>query len=97
MTILGSGEPDLDAIGHQLRGWFGSGGGGVAPPADVPDSPSAARLSGRRLRRSSRRGSQPGLYACGDHREHPSLNGALASGRRAAEAVLADAAELRRR
>ncbi len=28
----------------------------------------------------------PGLYACGDHREHPSLNGALASGRRAAEA-----------
>ena len=24
-----------------------------------------------------------GLYACGDHREHPSLNGALASGRRA--------------
>ena len=31
-----------------------------------------------------------GLYACGDHREHPSLNGALASGRRAAEAVLAD-------
>jgi predicted NAD/FAD-dependent oxidoreductase len=32
----------------------------------------------------------PGLYACGDHREHPSLNGALASGRKAAEAVLAD-------
>ena len=32
----------------------------------------------------------PGLYACGDHREHPSLTGALASGRRAAEAVLSD-------
>ena len=42
-------------------------------------------------------GTQPvrladGLYACGDHREHPSLNGALASGRRAADAVLADGA-----
>jgi predicted NAD/FAD-dependent oxidoreductase len=34
----------------------------------------------------------PGLYACGDHREHPSLNGALHSGRRAADAVLADLA-----
>jgi phytoene dehydrogenase-like protein len=30
-------------------------------------------------------------YACGDQREHPSLNGALASGRRAAGAVLAGA------
>jgi hypothetical protein len=32
------------------------------------------------------------LYACGDHRERASLAGALASGRRAAEAVLLDLA-----
>ncbi len=33
-----------------------------------------------------------GLYACGDHLETPSINGALRSGRRAAEALLADLA-----
>lgn len=31
-----------------------------------------------------------GLYACGDYLETPSINGALRSGRRAAEALLAD-------
>lgn len=31
-----------------------------------------------------------GLYVCGDHRDTPSIQGALVSGRRAAEAVLAD-------
>jgi phytoene dehydrogenase-like protein len=33
---------------------------------------------------------RPGLYLCGDHRETPSLQGAMASGRRAAEAVMED-------
>jgi len=33
---------------------------------------------------------RPGVYTCGDHRENASINGALASGRRAAEAVLSD-------
>jgi phytoene dehydrogenase-like protein len=33
---------------------------------------------------------RPGLYLCGDHRETPSLQGAMASGRRAAEAVVED-------
>lgn len=31
-----------------------------------------------------------GLYMCGDHRANPSLNGAMLSGRRAAEAVIED-------
>jgi hypothetical protein len=31
-----------------------------------------------------------GLYVCGDHRDTSSIQGALASGRRAAHAVLAD-------
>lgn len=31
-----------------------------------------------------------GLYLCGDHRETPSLQGAMVSGRRAAEAVIGD-------
>ena len=33
---------------------------------------------------------RPGVYACGDHRDNASSNGALASGRRAAEALLSD-------
>ncbi|HTB91457.1 MAG TPA: NAD(P)/FAD-dependent oxidoreductase [Candidatus Sulfotelmatobacter sp.] len=33
---------------------------------------------------------RPGVYACGDHRDNASINGAMASGRRAAEAVLSD-------
>ncbi|GHF33629.1 phytoene dehydrogenase-like protein [Amycolatopsis bartoniae] len=32
----------------------------------------------------------PGRYVCGDHRDTPSIQGALVSGRRAAEAVLRD-------
>jgi predicted NAD/FAD-dependent oxidoreductase len=31
-----------------------------------------------------------GIYVCGDHRDNASINGAMLSGRRAAEAVLAD-------
>lgn len=33
---------------------------------------------------------RPGLYVCGDHRDSASIQGALVSGRRAADAVLAD-------
>jgi phytoene dehydrogenase-like protein len=33
---------------------------------------------------------RPGVYLCGDHRDNASIHGAMLSGRRAAEAVLAD-------
>jgi phytoene dehydrogenase-like protein len=33
---------------------------------------------------------RPGVYVCGDHRDNASINGALASGRRAADALLED-------
>ena len=91
LSILGAGEPDLDAVLRQLRGWFGSG---VTEwrhlrtyriPRALPAYP-VGGFGTPSVRLAS------GLYACGDHREHPSLNGALASGRRAAEAVLADSA-----
>jgi predicted NAD/FAD-dependent oxidoreductase len=32
----------------------------------------------------------PGLFVCGDHRDNASIDGALGSGRRAAEAILLD-------
>lgn len=35
---------------------------------------------------------KPGIYVCGDHRDQGSIQGAMVSGRRAAEAVLADQA-----
>jgi protoporphyrinogen oxidase len=33
---------------------------------------------------------RPGMYLCGDHRDNSTINGAMVSGRRAAEAVLLD-------
>ena len=33
---------------------------------------------------------RPGLYSCGDHRDNASINGAMESGRRTAEAILED-------
>jgi len=89
LTILGAGEPDLDAIVRQLRGWFGSRVvewrhlRSYRIPRALPSYP-VGGFGPQSVRLAA------GLYACGDHREHPSLNGALASGRRAAEAVLAD-------
>jgi phytoene dehydrogenase-like protein len=44
--------------------------------------------AGQPLRRPVRLG--PGRYVCGDHRDTPSIQGALVSGRRAAAAVVAD-------
>jgi predicted NAD/FAD-dependent oxidoreductase len=35
---------------------------------------------------------EAGVYVCGDHREGASIQGAMVSGRRAAEALLADRA-----
>jgi hypothetical protein len=34
---------------------------------------------------------RPGLYICGDHRDNASINGALTSGRRTAEAIIGQA------
>jgi phytoene dehydrogenase-like protein len=33
---------------------------------------------------------RPGVYVCGDHRDNASINGAMVSGRRAADALIAD-------
>jgi phytoene dehydrogenase-like protein len=90
-TVLGDREPDLEAVAAQLGAWFGratarwSHLATVRVPHALPRYPVGGEPApSPRL--------APGLYACGDHREHPSLNGALHSGRRAADAVLADLA-----
>jgi phytoene dehydrogenase-like protein len=91
VSTLGAAEADLEALRTQLRSWFGGAVDGwrhlrsYRIPRALPAYPVGASPQ-RPVRLAD------GLYACGDHREHPSLNGALASGRRAAEAVLADLA-----
>jgi hypothetical protein len=89
VSTLGAGEADVDELRRQLRIWFGSAVDSwrhlrsYRIPRALPAYP-AGTSPERPVRLAA------GLYACGDHREHPSLNGALASGRRAAEAVLSD-------
>jgi phytoene dehydrogenase-like protein len=79
------------AVRDQLSGWFGAAVGRwralrtyrirhalpdqTAPALDEPERP--VRLD-------------DGLYVCGDHRDHASMHGALASGWRCAQAVAED-------
>src|ERR687895_419025 len=84
--------PDLEAaVLGQLADWFGTGV--VAwrhlktyhiPHAQPAQPPGALDPPERPVRL------RPGLYVCGDHRDNASINGALASGRRTATAVLED-------
>jgi phytoene dehydrogenase-like protein len=84
-----AGEPLTDAVREQAAGWFGAEARGWRPLATVtvaralPDESPAAR----RLRPVSPRLAD-NLFLCGDHCGSASINGALASGRRTAEAVL---------
>jgi len=79
------------AVREQLIDWFGLEAGGwdhlqtIHIPYALPDqSPPFLSPPQRDVRH------RPGLYVCGDHRHNGSLNGAIASGRAAARAVLAD-------
>lgn len=92
-TVLGAAEDEKleTAVRAQLRGWFG-------PAVDewrhlrtyrisraVPAlRPPALEPRDRQVRCGQ------GLYVCGDHRETPTLDGALASARRAALAAIED-------
>ena len=92
-TVIGASgadEKDLESqVRKHLTSWFGPEVAGwkhlrtyripVALPARKSLDPAA--LPVRR---------NPGIYLCGDHRETPSLQGAMVSGRRAADAVLED-------
>ena len=79
------------SVRQQLISWFGLAAGGwehlrtdrirYALPEQAPPFLSPPERSVRR---------RPGLYVCGDHRRTASLNGAIAPGRAAAQAALAD-------
>ncbi len=93
-TVVGtppSEGPALDRDARtQLTRWFGSQvkGWRLLKIAHVPYS--LPRASPRPDARDAAVRAGTGLYACGDYLETPSINGALRSGRRAAEAVVAD-------
>jgi phytoene dehydrogenase-like protein len=95
VTVLGTQElTDVQLGGFiiaQMKNWFGP----VArawkflrsyriPHAQPQQFPGALEPPQRPVR------VRPGVYICGDHRDNASIHGALQSGRRAAEAVLAD-------
>lgn len=79
----------LDEAGRaQLRSWFGAQVDSwvTLPTSEIPHA-QPAQPSLQPVERSVALGE--GLYVCGDHRDQASINGALVSGRRAAEAILA--------
>src|SRR5713101_4131925 len=95
VTVLGMQELTEAQLGGfiiaQMKNWFGN----VArswrylksyriPHAQPQQYPGALEPPQRPVRVRS------GIYLCGDHRYNASINGAMLSGRRAAEAVLAD-------
>ncbi len=96
VSVLDRGGMDPDklerAVRAQLAGWFGTRAWGWrhlrtdviahAQPAQTPD---VLRSPARPVRL------RPDVYVCGDHRDTATIDGALTSGRRAAEAVLRDA------
>ena len=95
ITVLGTQELTEQQLGGfiiaQMKNWFGP----VArswrylksyriPHAQPQQFPGALEPPERPVR------IRPGVYLCGDHRDNASLQGAMVSGRRAAEAVVAD-------
>jgi phytoene dehydrogenase-like protein len=98
LSILGIPEQDdaaLEAaVREQMAGWFGAGPVAAwrhlrtyrISFAQFDQRPGILEPPHRSVRLA------PGLYVCGDHVEQASINGALAAGRRAAEALLADRA-----
>jgi len=85
-----SGESVENAVKRQAAGWCGRAVDGwrhlatVEVPRALPDESPAARRSRPTSPRLADR-----LWMCGDHCGAASINGALASGRRCAEAILA--------
>jgi phytoene dehydrogenase-like protein len=95
VTVLGTQQlTDQQLSGFivaQMKNWFGPIAGSWRnlksyriPHAQPQQYPGALEPPQRPVR------VRPGIYVCGDHRDNASINGAMLSGRRAAEAVLAD-------
>ena len=90
-------SPDLnDTVRQQLRQWFGSqvDAWSLLRRYDIPIA-LPAQQAGFRDSLSGRPRLGDGLYSCGDYCETASIQGAMVSGRKAAENVIADLASQR--
>ena len=88
VTALGD-RPEEAAVRAHCRRWFGSSVDNwrLVDARSIPDAlPRQAVGDLEPYERSVR--IAPGLLVCGDHRDQASIQGALRSGRRAAEAIL---------
>ncbi len=90
-TVSERGGDVQSAVESQLRSWFGdeTDGWKLLRRYDVEyalphQDPPALEPASREVK------VRDGVYVCGDHRETASLQGALVSGRRAAEAVVSE-------
>jgi phytoene dehydrogenase-like protein len=92
-TVVGNSQVPADellaAVRQQLTAWFGRDVQAWRhlrtdwiPNALPTQTPSSGGVGAKETL------VQPGLYVCGDHRDSASINGALASGRRVAEAIV---------
>ena len=101
VTVLGTGQDDerdegriRDDVVGQLRDWYGPGAASwrhlrtYRIPHALPSQPPGALEPASRPVVTAE-----GLFMCGDHLETSSLQGAMAAGRRAAEAVMEDLGE----
>jgi phytoene dehydrogenase-like protein len=95
VTVLGTQALTEAQLGGfiiaQMKNWFGK----VASTWQLLQSYRIAHAQPQQLpgaleppQRAVR--TRPGVYVCGDHRDNASIQGAMVSGRRAAEAVLSD-------
>ena len=84
-------EATEQAVREQLEGWYGSmvREWELLRTYDLPQALPAQPV-GLRNRFEKPVKVDAGLFVCGDHREHASLQGAMRAGRRAAEAILYD-------
>lgn len=94
-TVVGHPDADDGALDREVRAqltrWFGGDvvrGWRLLRASRVPHS--LPRNSPRSEQRDEAVRVAAGVYACGDYLETPSINGALRSGRRAADALLRD-------
>jgi phytoene dehydrogenase-like protein len=97
-TVLGNPRLEdsalVDAVRSELKGWFGEQVERWRHFKTYRIAHALPETGPHGLAESSRPvRMKEGLYVCGDHRETPSIEGALISGRRAAEALLQDIGE----
>jgi phytoene dehydrogenase-like protein len=97
-SVVGEAPPEAEALQQldhavrtHLKNWFGTGVGSWKTLKAYPLVRALPQQKHAEWEQAPvRLGGSGGVYMCGDYRETASLQGALASGRRAAEAVLHD-------